>query len=85
MRKGVKRALGAGCARPRASYAAWRAYGVAPPAPPSTWQPRPFPYPPEPARRPPPADAAPTTDAAMRRRAAWVDAVDGDVPGVATR
>jgi hypothetical protein len=79
MRKGVKRALGLGVLA-GAAYAAWRAYEKSRPAPTLTWQPRPFPYPPEPVETPPATDAAETTDAPMADAPLWVDAVDGECP-----
>ena len=75
MRKGVKRALGLGVLA-GAAYAAWRAFDKSRPESTLTWQPRPFPYPPEPVEAP---DAAPATEADANAPA-WVDADDGECP-----
>ena len=75
MRKGVKRALGLGVLA-GAAYAAWRAFESSRPDSTLTWQPRPFPYPPEPVETHAPAAAAEVpTDAS-----AWVEAADGGCP-----
>jgi hypothetical protein len=71
MRKGVRRALGLGVLA-GAAFAVWRAYEKSRPAPTLTWQPRPFPYPPEPVEAP---HAIEATEAP-----AWLDAVDGECP-----
>ena len=65
MRKGVKRALGLGVLA-GAAYAAWRAFEKSRPESTLTWQPRPFPYPPEPVETPARPPSLPTTP--TRRR-----------------
>ena len=65
MHKRVKRALGLGVIA-GAAYAAWRAFEKSRPESKLTWQPRPFPYPPE------AVEIAPTE--------AWVDAANGECP-----
>jgi hypothetical protein len=78
MRKGVKRALGLGVLA-AAAYSAWRAYEKSRPAPTITWQPRPFPYPPEPVETPHSSEATDATDA-TGTEPPWLDAVDGECP-----
>src|SRR3954451_22887137 len=70
MRMGVKRALGLGVLAGPASPA-WRCFDQARPESTLQWQPRPFPYPPEPVEAPAdaPADAP-----------GWVEATDGECP-----
>jgi hypothetical protein len=68
MRKGVKRALGLGVLA-GAGYAVWRALEKSRADTGLTWQPRPFPYPPEPVETPPVAETPP-----------WVEAADGGCP-----
>ena len=82
MRKGVKRALGLGVLA-GAAYAAWRAFEKSRPEPTLTWQPRPFPYPPEAVATPSSAhtaSATSATDGGVATEAAWLDAVDGECP-----
>jgi hypothetical protein len=74
MRKGVKRALGLGVIV-GGVYAAWRAFEKSRPESTLTWQPRPFPYPPEPVETPRAPEGAETTPGA-----AWVDAAEGGCP-----
>jgi len=79
MRKGVKRALGLGVLA-GAAYAAWRAFEKSRPEPTLTWQPRPFPYPPEAVATPSSAETTAATDATAATEAPWLDAVDGECP-----
>jgi hypothetical protein len=65
MRKSVKRVLGVGLVA-GAAYAVWRTLSVKTPGTGLTWEPRPFPFPPEPR--------------AAGEPSPWVDAVDGECP-----
>jgi hypothetical protein len=71
MRRGMKRVLGLGVLA-AAGYAAWRALEARKVDTGVTWQPRPFPYLPEPRETPPDRNG---TDGA-----AWVEADDGSCP-----
>ena len=71
MRQGFKRALGLGVLA-GAAYAAWRAIDKRRADTGLTWQPRPFPYPPEPVQAVHPTGSPEVP--------AWVDAIDGDCP-----
>jgi hypothetical protein len=71
VRKSVKRILGLGLLA-GAAYAVWRAVEAQRQPTGLTWEPRPFPYPPEPRVEP-----APLADDAA---SGWVDAADGTCP-----
>ena len=75
MRKSVKRVLGVGLVA-GAAYAVWRAMSVKTPGTGLTWEPRPFPYPPEPH----PAEPHPAEPRVSGEPSPWVDAVDGECP-----
>jgi hypothetical protein len=73
MRKSVTRVLGLGLLA-GAAYAVWRAVEAQRQPTGLTWEPRPFPYPPEPKVEPVPA----STDEADGP--SWVDAAEGACP-----
>ncbi|MEX2100023.1 MAG: hypothetical protein WEB19_01280 [Acidimicrobiia bacterium] len=75
MRKGVKRVLGLGLLA-GAGYAVWRAMEKSRADSGLTWQPRPFPYPPEPHQ----TETHETAPVAAETVAPWVNAADGACP-----
>jgi hypothetical protein len=77
MRKGVKRALGLGMLA-GAAYAVWRALEQSRADTGLSWQPRPFPYPPEPVETPVKTGAPESPDAT--EVSAWVDAAADGCP-----
>jgi hypothetical protein len=77
MRQGVKRALGLGVLA-GAGYAVWRALEKSRADTGLTWQPRPFPYPPEPVETP--VDTSDPQSSGTTETSPWVDAADGGCP-----
>jgi hypothetical protein len=72
VRKSVKRVLGIGIVA-GAAYAVWRAIEAQRQPTGLTWEPRPFPYPPEPR-------VVPTSEPLDEALDPWVDAADGACP-----
>ena len=82
MRKGIKRILGLGLLA-GAGYAVWRAWERSRVDTGFEWQPRPFPYPPEPVPETVPetvSETAPDSSKGDTIGAAWVDPTGGECP-----